>query len=100
MNLLDYKYDMRLEQRTDLKLLKVAEDRGFKDEHGPQGRWITLFSTLFVSGGALKFNEDVPEEKRDKILNYLKQHMRSTKAKHADKTAVCAMLLSVFVDLD
>ena len=76
---------------TDAKLLAEAKRRGYDDY--PEKPGVKMFSTLFYSGGRIKFREDVPEEYRKNVYAYLRSFMGSWAPKHEHKMAVCGMLL-------
>ena len=76
---------------TDPVLLKEAEARGFNSHHNP---YCKLFSTLFYSGGKVKFKEGIDEAFRKNAWMYMRALMGSFAPKHEHKEAVCAMILS------
>lgn len=80
--------------RTDPALLAEAKRRGFYNGHTPYNQ---LFSSLFFSGGKLKFKEGVPEDFVKRAWPYCHAFMGSFEPKHEEKEAICAMLLSELV---
>jgi hypothetical protein len=76
---------------TDPKLLAEAKRRGYDMNDRKPGD--AMFSTLFYSGGKIKYREDVPEEHKNNVYAYLRSFMGSWAPKHEHKHAICAMLL-------
>lgn len=76
---------------TDHVLLKEAEDRGLL--HG-NTQYNKLFSTLFFSGGKVKFKEGIDTEFQTRAWRYMRALIGSFSPKHEHKEAVCALILS------
>lgn len=73
------------------ELLEEAKDRGFLHGNTPYNK---LFSSLFYTGGKIKFKKKVDKELQEKAWPYCKSLMGSWAPKHEHKEAVCAMIMS------
>jgi hypothetical protein len=76
---------------TNKDLLAEAKERGFYNGHTPYNK---LFSTLFYSGGKVKFKENVDKDFIKKAWGYCRFFMGSWSPKHEEKEAICALLMS------
>lgn len=72
-------------------LLAEAKAKGFYNGHTPGNE---MFSTLFYSGGKVRFLKDVPVEFQNNAWAYCRAFMGSFAPKHEEKEAICAMLLT------
>jgi hypothetical protein len=83
--------------KTDKVLLQEAIDRKFYNGHTPYNK---LFSSLFFSGGKVKFKKDIDEEFRKKAWSYCRSLMGSFEPKHEEKEAICSMLMSELLEIE
>ena len=81
--------------KTDKILLKEEKERGFYDGNTQYNK---LFSTLFFSGGKVKFKKDIDENFRIKVWQYCRIIMQSWEPKHEEKEAICALLMSEILE--
>lgn len=79
---------------TNKELLLEAKNRGYYNGNTPYNK---LFSTLFFSGGKVKFKTNVDQEFSNNAWNYVRCFMGSWEPKHEEKEAICAMILSEIV---
>lgn len=81
--------------KTDKELLAEAKERGFYNGRTPYNK---LFSSLFYSGGKVKFKKGVDEEFKSKVWKYCRSFMSSWEPKHEEKEAICALLMSEILE--
>lgn len=94
MDLLNYDFAKGAEAKaTDSALLNEAKAQGFYKSYC---RWDNLANQLMLGGGSISLKPDLRSKQRVAFIAYIGTHMSSFTADHADKVAVCAMLLKEF----
>lgn len=77
--------------KTIPALLDEAKRLKFYDGNTPYNK---LFSTLFFSGGKIKFKEGIDEDFKKRAWGYCRAFMGSWEPKHEEKEAICAYIMS------
>ena len=79
------------------ELLEEAKARGFYNGHT---KYNNLFSSLFFSGGEVKFKSGLDDDFKKRAWAYCRSLMSSFSPRHEDKEAVCAMLMSELLTIN
>lgn len=77
------------------ELLSEAKERGFYNGHTDYN---SLFSTLFFSGGKVKFKQKIDDDFKNKAWSYVRAFMGSWAPKHEEKEAICALVMSELLE--
>ena len=81
--------------KADKELLAEAKERGF---YNGRTKYNDLFSTLFFSGGKVKFKQKIDDDFKIKAWNYCRAFMGSWEPKHEEKEAICALIMSELLE--
>ena len=94
MNLLEYSFITGAgAKQTDPVLLNEAKEQGFYKSYC---KWDNLANQIMLGGGAINLKHDLRQDQRMSFIAYLSAYLTSFTADHAEKVAVCAMLLKAF----
>lgn len=94
MNLLDYSFNTgAIAKSTDSTLLAEAKAQGFYKSYC---KWDNLANQIMLGGGSINLKHDLSKKQRVSFIAYLSAYLTSFTADHAEKVAVCAMLLKAF----
>lgn len=77
------------------ELLAEAKEKGF---YCKSTEYNKLFSSLFFSGGKVKFKKSIDDDFKNKAWNYCRAFMGSWEPKHEEKEAICALIMSEILE--
>lgn len=98
MNLVTYNYPTGVHAKiTDEDLLDEAKKRGFYKSYC---KWDHLANQFMLGGGRIAFKDSIPRNRHLVFIGFLSAYLTSFTAEHADKVAICAMLLQELTDQD